>query len=483
MEATSMSKELDTLSGDRDSGLNLEVGIFSEREQVLERFATTPMAYEGADGIYTATGSHQAVALCEFLQNDKLPAAYLEVQFEMAAQRYLSLENEAKSDEDPPINGAFLEVAENRIEQSKKSDHVVENPRKTDVDQANTSLFIETETRTLEHQSESAPDAQAPDKEPSGNERPRDQSADIPVTVTVTAAVDKGPSEREVATSPVISLRPPESVTAPTRTELSQHKQPDVVDQAKNVTDDTDRVKLSSIANEVVFELASDATAKLLDFQEVSPPVPSETAAPDLEQSTINERLPQETAPHVLGESQAGKGEGLEDREQYVAYDDELKITAISSLLTNLSVIAHEPDVTQHENKNDLKVGVVDIGEDQESEARLTALYQCIEAQVSLLETKEYEEIITGERALPVHITSAFIELLEAAGYANPDYALEVYTQKYGVAELLDNITELTPRKTVRTDIHKHTKLARFVIHNTMEQPQAFLRGTVPTMV
>ncbi len=67
---------------------NEEEPVLSERELLIQQYADIPMTYTVNGVTHTVSGAVEAVALCVWLQNEKLPLSFLEIKFQEAAANY-----------------------------------------------------------------------------------------------------------------------------------------------------------------------------------------------------------------------------------------------------------------------------------------------------------------------------------------------------------------------------------------------------------
>lgn len=109
------------------------------RKELFDRFAHTPMAYMVGGVPQHASGSYEALQLCEYLQNESLPLGFLEASFEDAVALAERIKDEEKPQENPdeenkdeliPDEPDAVEVVEQaaKAEPTVKHDKVIAEP-------------------------------------------------------------------------------------------------------------------------------------------------------------------------------------------------------------------------------------------------------------------------------------------------------------------------------------------------------------------
>lgn len=95
--------------------IDAEFDPAEEREAILDRFANTPMAYTVNGVTHKASGSHEALLLCSYLQSESLSPGHLEYAFEEAAELAVEL------DAEKPVEDEVLDEADE--EEVSKQNH------------------------------------------------------------------------------------------------------------------------------------------------------------------------------------------------------------------------------------------------------------------------------------------------------------------------------------------------------------------------
>jgi len=494
-------------------------------ELVLEKYAYTPMAYNGASGVYYANGARQAIEMCDFLQNDKLPAAYLEAQFHAAASLHDTLQKEVPSNTDPIQESkapTHTEKADDSDDSAEKSDTDDSRPQKT-------------EERAIDRTQPPAPvvpvkaqdqkthiDAPTPSKV-------TDSGPAISIKKNLDAAKqrnlipEKGDDSlgnvEEVSTSrdqivPVLiaeSENGTQSIDA--RTDRLDHVIVDADTETDRTTSDVDSIepRTENVQHESIdqvslqIELNDDVTVAA----ENEPLFPPEEAIPIMESDDVtindyldeddsldNETLPFDLPDEVISDISAEAGpfeltddsdnepESIVELAAVIQIDGvekeyfepiDLAVDDFTDLLIDLSRHVNDADVDDADEAIELGSeehepdSVVEL--EPSVQIHLESLYKCLEAQVNALSPEDIFKI-ESEDTLPVHIFNSLVEILDEMGVPDSTKFLEVYVAKYGCSGIFDAVygaKTASATKTVFFSKVKNTKLANFVINNIMD--------------
>jgi hypothetical protein len=461
-----LSETIDYAGGDG----GVEVPTLNEKEQVLEKFSSTPMAYEGKDGVYTAMGSYQAVMLCEFLQNDKLPAAYLEAQFEKAAVLYLSLETrpdqnliDGKTDIDQGP-AERLQVASEAVQKPKSSESLSPSSLPAEVSEPIAPAVEADDDHTVAVSAAAGYDA-SPQPVPESRLALNDSDS-------LQTAAEEEVVERHDLTSVTVDM-PDNQPIDPLENVVSAEPQPlpaKFVERGP-VTDtemhSTVKVESSPEPTEVPtvevqpsVEIRSDSEPEHQQLHESVETGPAEA------QGVIEQEALPDDPSHLFDAAEAPPIDETEDSdtETFIAAPP-LTAEAIGPLLADLRqlVDTEAPNTTGSFIEANIDHEVAD-GDSAETVA---PLFRCVEAQLARLSTDEYADILSGRSELPSGIETALCDLLEAVGFENAELALKVYIEKYGVPELLDSISEMPGGTKKQPVTPGYEKLAKFVMQKT----------------
>ncbi|KKW04832.1 MAG: hypothetical protein UY35_C0003G0009 [Candidatus Saccharibacteria bacterium GW2011_GWC2_48_9] len=447
--------------------------IFDERELVLEQYANTPMAYSINGETYYAQGSHHAIMLCEFLQNERLPAAFFAVKFGEAANLYTTLEkdiSESLEDELSELTQSTDAEKDSQPQTENTSDSagVIESGKSEaqKVDEKSiTSPWMPPESISSADSADKTPETKLPvmTLRIENNNTPADTTQDVTITPEQTATTsgsDVRAEEAPAAPSALVEAAaelgkqvveselqdPTENEMVDTATELQPlesqilalpllapaqhdgHHQPALVESNTVVEEDgditptiwphtlpksdlTQDVKPHGATNEALSENVTEVAL-------TTPPNLDETFIHSTEENdSVADFDNEPLVSHTVTE--------MEIDTEVSPIDHEESLHTIDMILEDLETFS--------QNSSMLTGDILDQTSEGAQEEKIALLYKCYEAQVAL-QTKA--NALSEETSRNVH--HALAQLLEEIGFEDPEMHARIYLEKYGASNAFD---------------------------------------------
>ena len=449
--------------------------VFDAREQVFERFADTPMAYTVNGTTYRASGSHEAILLCNFLQNEKLPAAFFEAKFQEAAM----LSNELIDEE--------LKSAEEAIK-------ALDTAHEQDVDDADTSsesddLRMESQDspadirqREVSSQSASTPSPDVierliaehgPDKSDSKVDKaeasttPPENEAPVHLLDDESEVVISTIQPVQVESVPIPHVAP--TMIEPQQFELPRHEPQSTSEDIAIENEIVSETPLSVVVPGEIAPIDSQAVnpADAIEISEKDDELQVSTSldAPALveqhsEHAVVQEEPPLEPEhPEIRVELIDDSSEDILAVSEYKYHEVQIDLepqqqTSLDELAELLAELSFQDEAESSDApKYDME---------PEESRRIEKLYKCLDAQVQQLAQVEKDGQNIDEALEAVYATIS--EVAKEAGIDDTEFLARLYVEVYGVSGLYDIVQTPTHLKTQHSSrlISQSHKVASF---------------------
>ena len=525
LEARTETEFEDSLGDEISESMEAEPTL-NELELVLEKFANTPMAYNGASGVHIAHGSRQAIEMCDFLQNDKLPAAYLEAQFHAAASLYDTLQKEANDNTEVVRESTAptdTEKAGDRddVEKTVRDDSRPEKTEVRAIERAQTAAPIKPvqaldekkRVDTLKTSKTTDSDSAVSSKKKLSTTKqsvplpkktdgsPPNGTVVIPIhdliapTIITTSENDTQTLDSTLEKIKVNHI----IVTVDTEAERASSDVDTIGPSTENVQNESiDQIPIQIELNDDVIVAAEDVP--LCEPKEDMPPIESDNITindyVDEDDSPDNEILPFDLTDEVIDDIQVKAdlyellddidkedeptvelaAEEQIDREEIEYFESaDLTVDDFTDVLVDLYRHINDADVGSASEAIELGFEENEPGSVVELEPNvqihLESLFTCLEAQVNALSPEDMFRI-ESEDILPTHIFNSLLGILDELGVPDSTKFLEMHVAKYGCSGIFDAVCgakTASATKTVFFSKVKNTKLAKFVINNSMD--------------
>jgi len=483
--------------------------VFNERELVLERFANTPMAYIVNGTPHKARGSYEAVMLCEFLQNEKLPAAFLEVKFQEGAALIAALDVSKPDTADIPTDNEQDLPADMRASAVTDTASSKEGSGAESQSKSNNSKSSSGEAATPDQRTDTSPsdpdNAPIPIEKisPASNVKSGSKVIEQPSSDAREAKNTKEEPTNELLL-PIMSLQAESAELTSADDSQDEHlAEGPTVDEF--IESDVNHAKHQEVP------VPSDAPIDaILTEEEISIPEPIEVESTDTEIAQVNiedvdkdNEEPEEVdvaAFEPIDMNTADISESLEMSDEHTEEQTVLDDLSEGNPLETFS-IPHMDDIEemadthmeleadQDADLNNLNELLIELstkyegGETNEDEpeepARINQLYECLEAQVQEFVQSSTSEV--NEEVTLAAIQNVLKEIADEAGIENTELLAELYLRQYGISGLFD-ITQLPAASVSQNDsrwVAQYSKIAQYVMQQLVRHEKTPLSDTL----
>jgi len=423
----------------------------NERDELMERYAEIPMAYQGKDGLHRVSGSYQAMQLCEPLQNPKLPMYLLEIYFEDAA----ALETVTRLEElHPKTDDEEATDTQDTLDDAIQPNLVAVDNTKAEIQPA------QKETEKMPTTTVAASDAPRVEKAPlveKSIQTAPNTSDSIPDAVTVSKSAEA------TTETIVLPIQLPEAPFEPDQPLVLVQEPTELFVELTPELDTTSPVITDPIEALVAEPQPASPLIESVDLTELQPQIEPVSLAAHTEiapENTVEAHTDQlirqfDDIEPISLEYQAEIPESpqlLPDTEQIAEVIHE-HLTALVDEFETLEIqIVHEDDIAAAQSLTDQFFAgsfLQPIAETSETELMIEPQPANIVAMLRIIKVLEpqltgYLEYHKDATELPPVLRKQLIQLISEMGVVNPELLLETYIERYGIAYLSSMLQDIS---------------------------------------
>jgi len=447
--------EADLLNADTLETIDTpELKESNERDELMERYAEIPMAYQGKDGLHRVSGSYQAMQLCEPLQNPKLPMYLLEIYFEDAA----ALETVTRLEElHPKPDDEEATDTQDALDDAIEPDLVAVDNTKAEVQPA------QKETEKMPVTTVTASDAPHVEKSSTAPLVEKSIQAASNTSDSISDEVSVSRSAEATTETIVLPIQLPEVPFEPYQPPVLVQEPTELFVEPIPELDTTTSVITDPIKELVAEPQPASPLIESVDLTELEPHIEPASLAAHTEiapENTVEAHTDQlirqfDDIEPISLEYQAEIPESpqlLPDTEQIAEVIHE-HLTALVDEFEALEIqIVHEDDIAAAQSLTDQFFAgsfLQPIAETSETELMIEPQPANIVAMLRIIKVLEpqltgYLEYHKDATELPPVLRKQLIQLISEMGVMNPELLLETYIERYGIAYLSSMLQDIS---------------------------------------